>query len=183
MPGPRHPSSAASTVRAGVATVEIVALGALAHASADGALPELGSLTALIVLVGAVSFALRRRLLSVRVAAVLAVGAQLVLHTAAATGGAHHGHHGHLTQPASATDADMLLAHVLSAVVTVLALVWQEQVVTTLARRLTRLPRALAPDTDVPSGPAGDHLVSVGGSIALLALAPRRGPPVAASAL
>ena len=123
-----------SRLRPVVATAEVVGFSALAHTAAGGSPPGLGLLAALTVLVLVTSLALRYRLLDLRRTAGVVVAAEVGLHVLFSAGGAHgtHGTHGVPGQLAG-PNGGMLLAHGLSAFVTVLALVWQEQVLVTVA--------------------------------------------------
>lgn len=159
-----------------MATAQVVALGAVAHASAGGALPSADALATLAVVTGAVSWALHERRLRLGPAALLVAAAQLALHLvapAAPTAGAAHGNHLHAV--AGATDTQMLLAHVVSAAATVLVLAWQEHVLVTLSRALSPRAHVVAAHA-APLRPALDHVLR---RLPVLALdvAPRRGPP------
>lgn len=173
MSGPgRHPRGV-TVMRPVVATVEIVAMGTAGHSVAGGGAPSSGLVLSLGAAVGAIAFALRAHLLSPRVAAPLAVAAQVGLHStfAASTPAAHHAHAAH-----HSSGTEMLLMHALSAMVTVLALVWQEQVVVHLVAGI-RGPEPVRP----PAHPPITAGRGAGGSPVdrwLVSAAPRRGPPV-----
>jgi hypothetical protein len=168
-----HKSSGA---RALVATVEVVAFSAVAHASAGGAVPRVDLLLALAATVGMVSLALRHRLLSFHLGAGVAVVAQPVLHALFAAGGGHGGHAAYAA-PAG-LDGSMVLAHGLSAVGTVLALRWQEQVLIDAVRSLVGLlPTGLPPLPVVAQVPTPIRRGFVQRWLVLVT-APRRGPPV-----
>ena len=170
----------ATLARPVVATAEIVAMSAVAHAGAGGSLPSADLLLASTLVTGAVCWALRLRLLRLGVAAALATAGQLALHTAAtATASTSTVHADHLHGAAAATGGsgvEMLLAHLVSGLVTVLALIRQEQALLVVARTL--LPTATAVPTHVaPPRPGTDHVVR---HVPVLAVevAPRRGPPL-----
>ena len=155
-------------------------MGAVAHTGAGGSLPSADLLLASTVVAGAACWALRLRLLRLGVAAALATAGQLALHTAAsatASTSAVHGDHLHGAAAApGGSGTEMLLAHLVSGLVTVLALVRQEQALLVVARIL--LPTATAVPTHVaPPRPATDHVVR---RVRVLAVevAPRRGPPL-----
>jgi hypothetical protein len=172
-------SGRSSPWRAVVATVEIVGLSVFAHASGDGVLPSAEVVVWLLALVGSVSFALRGQLFSARGAAFVAVGGQLVIHTVLSAPMGHSGHA--MAGHAVSTNRDMLLAHAVSAVVTVLALRWQEQAVVRLGRYL--FPVSWRPLSQA-SGRVGVSVVGsvpVASGVRLVLLAPRRGPPRAVS--
>jgi hypothetical protein len=159
-----------------VATVEIVAFSAVAHASAGGAVPRVDLLVALAATAGMVSLALRHRLLSFHLAAGVAVVAQPVLHAVFAAGGSHSGHAA--SAVLAGLDGSMVLAHGLSAVATVLALRWQEQVLVDAVRVLVGLL-----STGLPPLPVVAQVVTPtwrGSALRrfVLVSAPRRGPPV-----
>jgi hypothetical protein len=172
----RRASSKNSGARALVATVEIVAFSTVAHASAGGAFPRVDLLVALAATVGMVSLALRHRLLSFHMAAGVAVAAQPVLHAVFAAGGSHGGHAA--SAALAGLDGSMVLAHGLSAVATVLALRWQEQVLVDAVRCLVRLlPTGLPPLPVVAQVPTPTRRGLVR-QRHVLVTAPRRGPPV-----
>jgi hypothetical protein len=174
MPARRLAPRKGSGVRAAVATAEVVAFSAVAHAAAGGDVARVELLLALAAVAGVVSLGLRHRLVALPVAAGIAVLAQPVLHLAFSAGGTHGGH----AAPAALAgfDTHMLLAHGLSAVGTVLALRWQEQVLVAAAHWLTGLlPAELPP---LPGFP--EALTSTGRSVRprlVIVDAPRRGPP------
>ncbi len=165
----------AGRLRPVLATAEVVAFSALAHAAAGGSLPGPEQLAALTALLVPASLALRHRLLTLRATASLAVWAQVAVHMLFSTTGAH-GTHG-APAPLAGLSDDMFLAHGLSAVVTVLALVWQEQILGVVAdwlvaARSSRL--VLRWQDNVPA--AGR--ASRGTWERMVDAAPRRGPPV-----
>jgi hypothetical protein len=175
MPDRRTPRKS-SGARAVVATVEIVAFSAVAHSAAGGAVPGVDLLVALAATVGMVSLALRHRLLSFHMAACVAVAAQPVLHAVFAAGGSHGGHAAYAAP--DGLDGSMVLAHGLSAVATVLALRWQEQVLVDAVRCLVRLLSTGLPPLQVVEQvptPAWRGFVR---QRHVLVTAPRRGPPV-----
>ena len=179
MTAPRDTPQRATLARPVVATAEIVAMGAVAHSGAGGSLPSADLLLGLTLVTGATCWALRLRLLRVWVATALATAGQLALHTAAsatASTSAVHGEHLHGTAAATGgSGTEMLLAHLVSGLVTVLALVRQEQALLVVADAL--VPAADAAPTHVaPAQPATDHVVR---HVPVLAVevAPRRGPP------
>lgn len=166
-------------MRPAVTTAEVVALGLAAHAGAGGVLPPPELLLALVVAVAAASFALHLRLLNLGVAASLTITAQLALHAAAPSPTALHA--GHLHPTSAAGGDDMVLAHAVSALVTVLALVRQEQAAHALVRALVPLlPAGPRP----PACPARPSAVNRSPLLLLrvVDLAPHRGPPRAAAA-
>jgi hypothetical protein len=165
-----------SLLRPAVATVEIVGFSAVAHASAGGDLPSTGLLLSLTALVGLVSLGLRSQLLSPRVAALVAVGAQFVLHSLFAgsdSSGAHM-----VMGSAAPTSREMLLAHGVSAAVTVVMLLWQDQVLVMLGRGVASgLPGSLPPLPSILTVDVSDEALGRG-FLDVLAVAPRRGPPL-----
>jgi hypothetical protein len=170
----RPPAPRAAAARVPVAVAEVVGFTWLAHVAAGGATPGTGHLLAVAAAVGLVAVALRHRLVRLPVAVAGAVLAQVGLHLAFthATGMPMHGEH-----VLASLDGGMLLAHAVAAVVTALALAWQEQVVVRLAGRL--LPRLVAAP---PARPARVAATAVrprpAASLRHVAAAPRRGPPV-----
>jgi hypothetical protein len=165
-------------VRSVVASLEIVGLSSHAHYVAGGALPSTAYLLAILGLVGAVSALLRHRLLSTRVAVGAVVAGQLLVHTASTSATTHGSHAAGLF-----TSDDMLLAHAVSAAVTVAALLWQEQAVVLLVRLLvppTRCGTFARPALGLPAR----HPGGVRRGIEVVRYTPRRGPPslVAAAA-
>jgi hypothetical protein len=104
------------------------------------------------------------------------VAAQVGLHAAfvhAATPAMHDGH------AALRLSGGMLLAHAAAAVVTTLALTWQEQVVVRLAARL--LPHLAVTPIVRPARVAASAVpLTLRASLRSTTVAPRRGPPVPA---
>lgn len=165
-------------VRAVVATTEATLFAAVAHAAAGGVVPDIATVVVVALLVGSVSLALRLQLLNVPVAAAVAVLAQLAAHHMTTRPGfasaqAHQQHAAGTSDGGS--DELMLLAHTLSTVVTVLALVWQEQVLVQAVRWLFPPVVTVA----VPHQPDDRCAapVVIAASVALLAVSPHRGPP------
>jgi hypothetical protein len=175
-----------SVVRPVVASTEIVTLGALAHAGAGGTVPGAAELVALGGLVMAVSVALHHRLLHVGVAAALATSGQLLLHVLGSAPGGHGAHGAHTAHqlPLATVAAEpftawqMALAHLLSAAVTVAALVWQEQLVPPLRAVLRPEHGATPPSYATPRPPARTRPLGAT-AVRLHAPAPHRGPPTA----
>ena len=168
-----------SAVRPAATTAEIVAFAAVAHAGAGGALPSSGRLMALVVVTGAVCWALHQRVLRLVTASLLAAAAQLVVHLAGAAGSSpalHTGHGEHLGAATGASDSQMVLAHLLSGAVTVLALVHQEQALLVVVRSLTPAHVVHVPAHVAPSRPPTGDVVCVG-PLVVVDAAPRRGPP------
>jgi hypothetical protein len=116
--------------------------------------------------------------------AVLLVGAaQLSLHAAGSTAAAHADHVHAATVTAPGTGLEMLLAHLMSAAMTVLALVWQERAVLAVARVVTPPRVGVVVPSPVSSTPPLAHRLLRPLAV-VLDVAPRRGPPTpAASAL
>jgi hypothetical protein len=178
MDGRMHPGANRSSVaRAVLCTVLVVALGASAHHLGGGGLPPTGLLLALGLLVGVVSFLLRRQLLSVPVAAGTAVIGQVLLHCVFVAAEAHGAH----DMAAQVTPA-MVAAHGVATLLTVLALRWQEQLVARLvdlALPTTPVPAAL----DLERYPdAADWIRCRQRSLEIVRCVPRRGPPLHAAA-
>lgn len=180
MSGGANGAGRTSRVRAAVASLEAVLFGALAHAAGGGGLPGLGTMLLLAGAVAAVSVSLRLRLLRLPTAAAIAVASQLLVHLIGARSELvpATGHHAHASVGSPAgVDEQMVLAHTLSAAVTVLALVWQDQVLVRAVRHL--FPRRL--DVVFPDRPTWSVRVvshERTGQVALLSSSPWRGPPV-----
>jgi hypothetical protein len=174
----RPPAPRAAAVRVPVAVAEVVGFTWLAHVVAGGATPGTGHLLAVAAAVSLLAAALRHRLVGLPAAVAGTVLAQVGLHLAFthASGSPVHGEHVLAT-----LDGPMLLAHAGAAVVTALALAWQEQVVVRLVGGL--LPRLVAA---APARPPRVPAVAVPprepASLRHVAAAPRRGPPVVAPA-
>lgn len=168
----------AGVVRVPVAVAEVVGFTWLAHVSAGGMTPGTGHLVAVAAVVGALAVALRHRVVRLPLAVAATAVAQVVLHAAFMQGTGASIHPEHLL---ASLDGPMLLAHAAGAVVTALALVWQEQVV-------VRLVGKLFPDV-VPTLPVRPARVAatvvplrLRDSLRHAANAPRRGPPVLVTA-
>jgi hypothetical protein len=164
----------ARAVRVPVAVAEVVGFTGLAHVAAGGATPGAGHLLAVATGVTLLALALRHRLVRLPVAVAGTALAQVGLHLTLAhgAGAAVHGEHG-----LAPLDGRMLLAHAVAAVVTALALAWQEQALVRFAGCL--LPHLVATP---PAGPARAVTAAVpprpAASLRHVAAAPRRGPPV-----
>jgi hypothetical protein len=166
-----------SAVRPVVATVEVVVVGAVAHAGGGGSLPTAGHLVALVGLVAAVSLALHHRLVHVRVAAAVAMLGQLLLHLVGSAHGSHGAHATHAATVGPESSAwQMALAHGIGAAVTVAALLWQEQLVLTFLGAVRPGRLATPPAYDVPRPPTGTRPLGAT-TVRVVATAPRRGPP------
>jgi hypothetical protein len=161
-------------VRVPIAVAEVVGFTGLAHVAAGGATPGVGHLLAAAAGVTLLALALRHRLVRLPVAVAGTALTQVGLHLALThgAGAAAHGEHG-----LAPLDGRMLLAHAVAAVVTALALAWQEQALVRLAGCL--LPHLVATP---PAGPARAVPAAVpprpAVSLRHVAAAPRRGPPV-----
>jgi hypothetical protein len=176
MTGRRTPPARAGAVRVPVAVGEVVGFTALAHVAAGGAAPSTGHLAAVAAVVTLLAVALRHRLVRLPVAVAGAVVAQLGLHAAFVHAGRPPMHDGHWLLPVS---GDMLVAHAAAAVVTALALTWQEQVVVRLAARL--LPDLADTPVVRPARVAATAVPPpLPASLRSTTVAPRRGPPVPA---
>lgn len=168
------PAQRVAAVRVPVAVAEVVGFTWLAHVSAGGATPGAGHLLAVAAVVALLATALRHHLVRLPVAVAGTALAQVALHLAFmhGAGAPMHGEH----VPAS-FDGGMVLAHLVSALVTSLALVWQEQVVVRLVGRLlpdlAAAPPALPARVVAPAVP-----LPARASLRHAAAAPRRGPPV-----
>lgn len=156
-----------------VASIEIVVLGALAHAGAGGTLPATAHLGVLTAAVGCACFALHQRLLRLPAAVSVAVAAQLAVHLHAVAPAAHAGHPG---APLAGNDGPMLLSHLVSVAVTAMVLMWQEQALIAVADALVPLRARSAALFRVEPGPVGSE-PSARPSVSVLDVAPRRGPP------
>lgn len=163
-------------LRSSVATVEVVGLSAVGHVAAGGPVPDIAGLLALLAVVGGVSAALRQRLLGLRPAVGLVVLGQVAVHSGLTLTGAHAGHAAVAHDTGMALEPAMLLAHAASAVVTLAAFLWQEQVLVVLGRAW-----AWPGTTYAPVSPPAHPVLPArpGGSFGdLLAReVPRRGPP------
>ena len=187
---PRSEHPRAPRWRAHVAAVELVGAAVLAHASAEGGLPGPELMFPVVLVALGLTQAVRHHLLRPAAAAVLAGAAQTGLHllfTAVPTGtsvhAAHHGSGhgaghgaGHAVVDPSWLTGDMLLSHAVAAALTLLALLWQEQVVADLRRLLRpRDPRAQLPDLPLWLPHAAPRWT---GPRSLVTTAPSRGPPL-----
>lgn len=171
-------------MRAVVATAEIVGFSAFAHGRAEGHLPPMDQLLWLALAVfGGTALMLcgRLRVRSIVVAATLLQGGLHFLYaglaSASATG--HHGAVSHPTTTGLMPSRDMVIAHAVTAAVTALVLIVQEQAV----RRLASLVELVLVRVR-PSGEARRPVVPVlpvrfCSDLIIL----RRGPPFALSAL
>lgn len=159
--------------RLSVAVLEIAGFGSVAHVAADGATPGAVHLMAVAAVATLAAFALRHRLVGLPVAVAGVVGAQVAIHAMLTAGAGHAAHAG------SGLDSTMLLAHGASAVVTALALTWQEQVLVGLARSLSTdvLGVVMSPAFADPTGSDVPPRELIG--MILGTASPRRGPPVA----
>jgi hypothetical protein len=134
--------------------VEILAAAVLAHLGAGGTLPGPGDLLVLVVVAAGATRAVRHGLLGVPSAALLATAGQVAVHLGFTGGRAVDASSAHLTVHASGhgpgvdpswITGDMLLAHTVAAVLTMLVLLWQDQVVARLARVLLGIRTELSP--------------------------------------
>lgn len=183
--------AAGVVVRSAVATVEIVGFSAYAHAHADGRLPTPDEL----LWVAAGVFAATALLLTGRARMPVVLGAcaalQVGLHVtyaslAPASAPSMHSMHGMPGMHATATGAamgamptgQMVLAHVVSAVVTALVLIVQEQAVRRLAA-VRALRGYVLPARTRPCASTG--VATPATTLELIRVSPTRGPPGAPS--
>jgi hypothetical protein len=178
MNGRMHPgANRSSALRAALCTVLVVALGASAHHLGGGGLPPTGLLLTLALLVGAVSYLLRRQLLSLPVAAGTAVIGQAALHWLFVAAEAHGTH-----EVAAQVTPAMLAAHGLASLVTVLALRWQEQLVARLVDlALPTFPTLGTLQLEGPNA-AVASVPCLPRSLEIARCVPRRGPPSSTAA-
>jgi hypothetical protein len=157
-----------------------VAFGVVAHVGAGGDLPSIGHLVALVAVVAAASTALRHRLLGPGTAVLVATAGQVALHAVAGGSQDHlsHGSHGHqaMGMGAAGTATEMWLAHALAVAATVLALLWQEQVLHAVVRLLVPVAPSLSLGHASRPFP-GAPLLPRRTAESLVVVAPRRGPP------
>lgn len=174
MDGRMHPCvNRSSALRAVLCSGMVVALGASAHhLGGGGGLPPTGLLVALALLVGAVSYLLRRQLLSLPVAAGTAVSGQAALHWVFVAAEAHVTH-----EVAAQVTPAVLATHGVASLLTVLALRWQEQLVARLVA--LALPTFPALGTLQLEGPnaAVASLPCLPRSLEIARCVPRLGPP------
>lgn len=182
---PRHVRALRGTAAAWVATI----VAATGHTLAGGGAPSPAFVVAIGVLASPVAVALAgRRLTAWRVAASVLVS-QALFHTAfavtaSADPAALHGHHvAHLggeLNPVVLPDAPMLVAHVLAAAITTLALVRGERMLRALGRGIRALFAPMAgvvpPVVAPPRIAAVVRVPGAPGRVVLSDLAPR-GPP------
>lgn len=189
---PSHRTALA--VRSLLATVETVGFATTVHVQAGGHRPGVVQLVILAAVVFAGALALLQRRVGLRAAAVAVVGAQVVLHEGFAllspgadpsamhaAGTAMPGMSMPAASPSAGSDllvldSRMVLNHVVIALVTVLVLACQDQALTLIAdvvRLRTQQGNPCPPLRPV----AVESSPRAGLRSALLATAPRRGPP------
>ena len=162
-------------LRAAAATVEIVGFSACAHAAADGAVPTTEELVWVSLGVFAATALLFTGRLRMRTVFALCTALQVGLHLAYATAGPSP-MPGMATMPAmhATPSGRMVVAHVVSAVVTALVLLVQDRAV----RRLGAIAVLGAPVLPPARRPSRLLCVlRVNAGIALVRIAPTRGPP------
>lgn len=173
MTRPVDPARVAS--RSLLATVEVTALAAVAHVVAGGRLPTPGFLLAFAATVFGCAVLTLARYLRVATVVPFVLVAQVALHAALDGVHAHAGHDAGHDAGLVTLSVPMLGAHLVTAVVSAIVLLIQEQVLAAVVAAV-RLPGPSAP---VPGAPlavrASTHVRQA--RWVLLATSPRRGPP------
>lgn len=171
-----------------LATLEITAAAALAHVLAGGALPAAGFLFAFAAVVFGCSVVTIGRFLQVEVVVPFVLAAQIGLHALLDTApAAHHASMHHVLAADTVLGVPglspvMFWAHLITALASAIVLLLQERVIAAVAASW-RAVRVAVPAPQRIARLRATSLPCVVRRAALLRVAPRRGPPVAALAM